>query len=191
MSNDQESAHDGNAPDTVKKPYPLWAALAIAFGLIVLPGVFMGPLFVPFIALWAICALALSFKSKYASIRNQRLCNLSIYLVAAVLVGAVHGHRINGAQARGQYLVSAIKAFHAQNDRYPESLNELVPQYATSIPAAAFGGFQYSNSAKNGPFFFFVTLPPFGRTAYCFEGTVVCVGKLMDPSKKEEWYDFD
>ena len=175
--------------NVVKKPRSLWWALAIALSLIVLPGLVMGPMFVPFIVIWALGALALSFRSKFAPVRNQRLRNLAVYLSAAVLVLTVHVYRIIDAQSRGQALVSAIQSFRAENRTYPGSLEELVPKYIDRVPSAVFGRFYYLNGAQ-GPLFFYWTFPPFGRRGYCFEGAS-CMGKIENPSTKEEWYDFD
>ena len=175
--------------NVVKMPLSLWRALAIALFLIVLPAQVLGPLFVPFIVFWALCALAFSFKSEFAPVRNQRLRNLAVYLSAAVLVWAVYVDRIGIAKSRGQALVSAIQSFRAENRTYPGSLEELVPKYIDHVPSAVFGRFYYLNGAQ-GPLFFYWTFPPFGRRGYCFEGAS-CMGKIENPSAKEEWYDFD
>ena len=150
----------------------------------------MGPLFVPLAMIWALSAVALSFRSKFASVRNQRLRNLAVYLSAAVLVGAVHNYRIDIAQSRGQAIVSAIQSFRAENRTYPGNLEELIPKYFDRVQTAAYGRFYYLNTAQAGPLLFYVTLPPFGRRGYCFEGAS-CMGKIEKPSAKEEWYDFD
>jgi hypothetical protein len=176
--------------NVVKKPRSLWVALAIALFLIVLPGLVMGPLFVPFVVMWSLGAIALSFRSKYALVRNQRLRNLAVYLSAAVVVSAVHAYTIDIAHSRGKALVAAIKSFRAENRTYPDSLEDLVPKHIDRVQTAAYGRFFYSKTAQAGPVFFYVTLPPFGRRGYCFEGAS-CMGKIGIPSAKEEWYDFD
>ena len=175
--------------NVVKMPLSLWLALAIALFFIVLPALVMGPVFAPFIVFWALCALAFSFKSEFAPVRNQRLRNLAVYLSAAVLALTVHNHRMGIAQSQGQALVSAIQSFRAENRTYPGSLKELVPKYIDHVPSAVFGRFNYLND-EQGPFFFYSTVPPFGRRGYCFEGSR-CMGKIENPSAKEEWYDFD
>ena len=174
-----------------KKPRSLWWALAIALFLIVLPGMVIGPLFVPFVVMWAFGALALSFRSQFVPVRNQRVRNLAVYLSAAVLVGVVHVYRIDIAQSRGQALVSAIQSFRAENRTYPGSLEELVPKHIDRVQTAAYGRFYYLNTGQAAPLLFYWTLPPFGRRGYCFEGRTSCMGKIENPSAKEEWYDFD
>ncbi len=192
MSSDPNPEQERQLPKAAKKPLPLWAALAIALGLILLPGLVVGPLHAPFIVLWALCALALSFKSEFAQVRKQRLRNLAIYLVAGVLTLIIYGHRIDAAQTRGETLVSAIKAYRAENKTYPASLEVLVPKYIDRIPVAAYGRYYYHlNPAKDGPFFFFVTIPPFGRRGFCFDEVAECVGNLGGIAAKDGWYDFD
>ena len=190
MSAKRESVKELESSNVVKMPLSLWRALAIALFFIFLPALVMGPVFAPFIVFWALCALAFSFKSEFAPVRNQRLRNLAVYLSAAVLVLTVHAYRIIDAQSRGQALVSAIQSFRAENRTYPGSLEELVPKYIDRVPSAVFGRFYYLNDAQAGPLFFYWTLPPFGRRGYCFEGAS-CMGKIENPSAKEEWYDFD
>jgi len=179
------------ASEVAKSPASLWACLAITVCLIVLPGFVAGPVFAPFVVLWALCALALSFSAKFASIRNQRLRNLVIYLSAAVLVCVVHVSRINTAQAKGEMLVAAIKKFQTDNKRYPSDLEELVPKYTNRVPVAAYGRYYYSNSVEVGPLFFYVTLPPFGRRGYCFDATRSCALNFENSSARNEWFDFD
>jgi hypothetical protein len=190
MSPRLELDRDPQEAKPARKPVPLWAALALALGLIVLPALATGPLFAPFVILWALCALALSFRAKLAPVRNQRLRNLGIYVAAAFLSVAVHGYRIDAAQERGETLASAIKAYRADSKSYPVKLEALVPKYIGEIPEGAYGRFYYHLNKDNAePFFFFVTLPPFGRRGYCFEEK--CVGNLESHLAKKGWYDFD
>lgn len=176
----------------VKRPRPLWSALIIATVLIILPGLFLGPIFFSPVILWALSALALSFRKKYVSIRKQRLRNLGIYVVAVIVVIVNYSHGFAVAQDRGQVLVSAIKAFHDAHQHFPDRLEELVPKYIDRVPPAMYGRFYYFNSAEAGPTFFYVTLPPFGRRAYCFaEKPKPCIGQNPFDEKKNAWYDFD
>ena len=193
MTADPKPDKEPPPPKVAKKPLPLWAALAIALGLIGFPAVIVGPLLAPFIILWAGCALALSFKSQFAQVRKQRLRNLAIYLFASIMTVVWHSSRVDEAQAKGDALVAAIKTFRAENRRYPAKLDELVPKHTDTIPIAAYGRFFYHLSAENNaePSFFFVTLPPFGRRAYCFEDVVPCTNLSVVPVTKNTWYDFD
>ena len=56
------------------------------------------------------------------------------------------------AAVNGERVVKACEAFHADNGRYPKTLNELVPRYLPAVPHAKYcmdGDFQYYNS--DGP----------------------------------------
>jgi hypothetical protein len=190
MSPDPEPGPKQRTSKVAKKPVPLWAALALALVLIVLPALAVGPVFGPFVVLWAVCALALSFKSEFAQIRKQRLRNLGIYLFAAVVSVIGWAYRIDTAQARGDKLVSAIKAFRAENSSYPANVEALVPTYIDTVPIGPFGRFYYFLDKEQAkPFLFFMTMPPFGRRGYCFEGN--CMGDFANPPTKDKWYDFD
>ena len=50
-------------------------------------------------------------------------------------------------------------------------LDELALKFVGSIPIAAYSHSFYSAADGAAPLFFFVTVPPFGRRAYCFEVT--------------------
>ena len=179
-------------PKVMRKPVPLWGAVAIALSLILLPAMIVGALFSTFIILWAVCALSLSFQTEFAQFRRERIRNLAIYLAAAIITVVWHGNRVDEAQFKGDALVSAIKAFRAEYQRYPAALDELVPKYTNAIPSAAFGRFHYHLSADNGePFVVFVTLPPFGRRGYCFEDVVGCTNLSVNPVAKNSWFNFD
>lgn len=49
------------------------------------------------------------------------------------------------AEINGKQIVRACESFYADNGRYPQMLNELVPQYLPSIPHAVNGEFRYHN----------------------------------------------
>ena len=108
---------------------------------------------------------------KYATVRGPRLRNIAIYFVAVILVFVLNAANNRIAQSRAETLVSAIKTFHAKNQRYPKSLAELVPEYVERVPVAKytimFNQFEYYASDQNARLFY-VDLPPFGRPTYSF-----------------------
>jgi len=108
---------------------------------------------------------------KYATVRAQRLRYLGVYFVAVLLVFAINATNNRLAQSRAERLVSAVKAFHAQNHRYPKSLEELVPDYVELVPLAKytflFNKFSYYTSDQ-GTSLFYADFPPFGRPTYSF-----------------------
>ena len=63
-----------------------------------------------------------TFLAKFAAVRKQRFRNLGIYTCAVILVFVFNGLNNRLARDRANMLVTAIKAFQAKNQHYPESL---------------------------------------------------------------------
>lgn len=112
-----------------------------------------------------------TFLRKFASVRPQRLRNLGVYLLAVVLVFILNTLNNRLAQSRAEVLVSAVKSFNSENQRYPKSLEELVPIYIEQVPLAkytlTFNQFRYFTS-DNDTYLEYMDMPPFGRPAYSF-----------------------
>jgi hypothetical protein len=74
------------------------------------------------------------------------------------------------AEANATKIVKACEKFQADNDKYPTTLDELVPKYMPFVPHAkyclAFGEFLYSDKQ---PMLMWYAVPPFGREVYDFE----------------------
>jgi hypothetical protein len=125
------------------------------------------------VGLWALLVrLPRTFLAKkYAKVRAARLRNIAIYFVAVILVFVFNAANNHLAQSRANVLISAVKAFHDKNQRYPKSLEELVPDYVERVPLAKytfmFNRFWYFTSDQ-GTSLFYVGLPPFGRPTYSF-----------------------
>lgn len=113
------------------------------------------------------------FAKKFAAVRKQRVRNIAIYFGAVVLVLAFNAANNAIAKRRAEVLISAVQAFHAKNQRYPRSLEELVPAYIERVPLAKYtfslNRFSYF-TLENGSDarLFYVELPPFGRPTYSF-----------------------
>lgn len=108
---------------------------------------------------------------KFVLVRPQRLRNLGVYLSAVVLIFLLNALNNRIAQSRAEALVSAVKSFHSENQRYPQSLEELVPRYIEHVPLAKytliFNQFRYVTS-DNGTYLEYMDMPPFGRPVYSF-----------------------
>jgi hypothetical protein len=108
---------------------------------------------------------------KYRGVRPQRLRHIGIYLLAVLMVFALNAANNSIAQSRAQALVVAVKAFKAQNQRYPNTLAELVPTHIESVPMAKFtwmfNQFTYWNN-EVGTVLYYVAHPPLGRQSYVF-----------------------
>lgn len=126
-----------------------------------------------FVGTWVLLvALPLTFiRKKYATVRSQRLRNISIYIVAVLLVFAINAANNRLAQSRAESLVTAVKAFHAKHGTYPKSLKELVPEFVDRIPIAKYtlgqNQFQYQTSDRYTAISY-VRVAPFGRSIYSF-----------------------
>jgi hypothetical protein len=110
-------------------------------------------------------------REKVAAVQRHRLRNWGIYMTAVVLVFVLNVTNNKIAQRRANTLVSAVKGYHAKYQRYPESLNELVPEFAQRIPRAKytllFSFFWYGNE-EGSAILFYVAVPPFARPTYSF-----------------------
>ena len=108
---------------------------------------------------------------KFAAVRARRLRNIAVYLVAVIAVFLLNAENNRIARDRADILVSAVKAFHAKNQRYPNSLQELVPEHIDRVPLAKyalmFNRFSY-HASDQGASLFYVDLRPFGRPTYSF-----------------------
>ena len=104
--------------------------------------------------------------------RRLRLARVAIFLGAVAIVFALNWVNNRIAKSRAETLVTAVKAFKQKHQRYPEKLDELVPEFVEHMPVAkytlAFGRFYYvATAGYHG--LFYMDMPPFGRPTYAFE----------------------
>lgn len=108
---------------------------------------------------------------RFMTVRPQRLRNMAVYLLSVILVLGLNALNNRVARVRAEALVVAVKAYHAKNQRYPKSLEELVPDYIERVPLAKytlmFNRFSY-NTSDQYTSLFYVALPPFGRPTFSF-----------------------
>ena len=103
---------------------------------------------------------------------NLRLSKAAISSVAgfAALGIIVYGNVI--ARERAEKLVVAVEQFYAKHGRYPERLEEIVPEFIPAIPRAKYvelaDKFRYSASGSRHSLTYTV-MPPYGRRIYTFE----------------------
>jgi hypothetical protein len=116
-------------------------------------------------------ALPRAFLPKFRATRRARLRNIGIYLIAVVIVVGLNMVNNRIAARRADDVVAAVKAFHAQNGRYPDSLDALVPAFLTAVPRAKytlqFDRFRYVKT-ETSALLYYVSLPPFGRPTFDF-----------------------
>jgi hypothetical protein len=108
---------------------------------------------------------------KFLGVRRKRAAVLAIYLFAVVLVWACNWANNQLAKRRAEIVIAAVKSYHAENRRYPPTLEDLAPRYLDSVPRAkytlAFNDFIW-NSGGESAWLQYVALPPFGRPTYDF-----------------------
>lgn len=125
------------------------------------------------VGLWMLLvSLPRAVFTKQVEQRNPRLARVAIFLGAALLVFGLNWANNQIAQHRAETLIAAIEAFVQKNDRFPEKLDELVPEFIDHVPSAkytlAFSSFYYE-SRPDSHSLFYVAIPPFGRSTYNFE----------------------
>ena len=160
--------------DAATRRPTLWRAIFLATLLITFDAIILGQGGVAlFVGIWVLLiALPLTFlKEKYATVRSQRLRNMTIYIGAVLLVFAINAANNRLAQSRTESLVTAVKAFHTRHGTYPNSLEELVPEFVDRIPVAKYtlgqNQFWYQTSDRYTAISY-VRVAPFGRSVYSF-----------------------
>jgi len=125
------------------------------------------------VALWAIL-IGLPrgvLARKFAGARLRRAGILAIYVAAAATVWTCNWANNLHARQEAEVVIAAVKAFRADNQRYPRTLGELVPRYVDAVPRAKYtlslNHFTYL-PAGEAPLLYYVALPPFGRPTYSF-----------------------
>lgn len=94
-----------------------------------------------------------------------------IYSVMAVTILTANAVNNHLAKTRAEQLIIAVNKYKAQYQRYPSTLNKLVPELVTEIPRAKytilFNNFIYTNMEGHATLMYF-DFPPFGRPYYDF-----------------------
>ena len=113
------------------------------------------------------------FMKKYAELRIHYLRDIAVYSAAIALVFTLNAANNRIASERAEVLVAAVEAFHAKHQRYPDSLEELVPGFIDRVPLAKytllFNEFWYVPVEKDrDAALWYVEFPPFYRPTYNF-----------------------
>lgn len=111
------------------------------------------------------------FFAKDPEQRRSRLAQGAILLGAALVVLACNAANNHIARSRADTLIAAIEAFDQKHQRFPSSLDELVPDFIDHVPAAkwilnpGFGRFYYFARADRH-WLMYMAMPPLGRPFY-------------------------
>ena len=99
------------------------------------------------------------------------LLRIAIPAVTLGLVLANNAFQLTIGEANAPRIIAACEEFHADNGKFPKTLDELVPRYMPSIPRAKYclyyGEFRYLNYGR--PMLVWYVAPPYGRRIYDFE----------------------
>lgn len=125
------------------------------------------------IGLWMILvSLPRAAFTKDPELMRRRLARVAIFLGAVAIVFGLNWVNNKIAKSRAETLIIAIKSFNQKHQRYPEKLDELVPEFVEYIPVAkytfSFGKFYY-DAPPGYHGLFYIAMPPFGRPIYNFE----------------------
>jgi hypothetical protein len=76
------------------------------------------------------------------------------------------------ARANAEKIVAACEQYRTRSGRFPQTLDELVPNYLQFIPRSKYcliwDNYQYFNN-NGSPMLVWVDIPPFGRPTYDFQ----------------------
>ena len=100
------------------------------------------------------------------------LFRIAIPVATLGLVLANNAFQYRMAESNAARVVTACEEFHAANGKFPQTLDDLVPQYMQSMPRAkyclGYGEFLYWNMEER-PMLMWYAVPPFSRKIYNFE----------------------
>jgi hypothetical protein len=158
---------------------PFKKSILIATGLFIFDAFFLNQgvvalLIIP-VALFIFLPRALWGLRTSRRLYLERLTKAGIYMLAAVAIFVALGLQNRMADRRAVELGKACLAYHAKYNRYPQRLDELVPEFIPSVPVVKYtlgggGSFFYSSRPDGGePMLFYQALPPFGRRFYHME----------------------
>jgi hypothetical protein len=101
------------------------------------------------------------------------LARLAIPALTLAVLWVNKDYQIAVAKENAPRVVAALEKYHADNGKFPKTLDELVPQYLLSVPVAKhclYGRFEYLNYGESAtPILYWVVVPPHLRNVYNFE----------------------
>jgi hypothetical protein len=100
------------------------------------------------------------------------LVRIGILALTVGLVWANNAVQLGVAEANARRVIVAFEEYHAANGRFPEKLDELVPQYLNPVPLAKYclgpsSCFSYHNFGE--PKLYWQVVPPYLRKIYNFD----------------------
>ena len=115
--------------------------------------------------------IALAWKDK--PLRIFRIKKVALYLLAVVGIMVLFIFNRQVGTQRADELVKAVEAYSARHGQFPQSLEQVVPDFMSAIPLARYTLAANDFSYKTGPdgkhVLSWTVTPPFARKAYTFE----------------------
>jgi len=148
--------------------------LITAICLFLIDAVFLNQGIIAAIALLVV-VFGLIPKSIYRWFKKQNvkshLYKCLIYSLMSVLIFGANILNRQIAKSRVNQIIVAVEEFKTVNNKYPQKLSELAPEYIQAVPRANYtlfaNGFSYHNRDDHA-FIAYVVMPPFGRRVYDF-----------------------
>jgi hypothetical protein len=106
---------------------------------------------------------------------RQRVVKASLYLLTAVLIFVSLAVQNRMADRRAVAIGKACLAYRSKYNHYPKTLDELVPEFMSSVPPAKYtlgassSFFYIPGFDDREPMLFYEAIPPFGRRFYHME----------------------
>jgi len=156
---------------------PYIKTLCVAASIFVLDAVILNQGFVAVIlillALFVFFPVAVLQRRRDRPKYEQRLVKIAIYVLTGIAVLGSNTLQNRIADRRAIAIGNACLAYRAKYHQYPAELEELVPEFLSSVPPAKWGGesFNYSRTlnADHEPMLWYAAVPPFGRRFYHME----------------------
>lgn len=173
----EDERHSKPAPPRQRFRTAIAASLVAAFDVLLLVG---GAISVLTFAWQLVIRLPWALLTRDPAWRSFRLTRCWIYLGVAALTFGVTRIDQDVSKERADEVVQALKRFHAEQQRYPDKLDDLVPKYLPRVPAAhpfavSQDRFMYRSYPKTeerpafDPFFAYTIVAPLGWSSYDFE----------------------
>jgi len=155
---------------------PYIKTLCVAASIFVLDAVILNQGFVAVIlillALFVFFPVAVLQRRRDRPKYEQRLVKIAIYVLTGIAVLGSNTLQNRIADRRAIAIGNACLAYRAKYHQYPAELEELVPEFLSSVPPAKWGeSFNYSRAlnADHEPMLWYAAVPPFGRRFYHME----------------------
>lgn len=99
---------------------------------------------------------------------RQRWTRFLIYAIAVSVGMGLHSQASKKEQSSYDSIIAAVERYKADEKRYPDALEQLVPKYLTAVPAARIGKFTYGSSNPDDAHLSYMP-EPFIHKSYSFK----------------------